>query len=173
MPLQPMLTCMRQQGDADRGHLDSQVETFAQQAAAAEEARFTAALSAAEEHRKDAAAGSDASSQPDKPKPQKAAPRSSSAQSMREAALAKIAKARQYVAAQADASATAADSPLTSADSNSAAPAQPISLDNTPVRSTEWGRSAAGTSKQVSNCGPLRDIPWQMCFATICEYLPK
>ena len=165
---------MCQQGDADRGHLDSQVETFAQQAAAAEEARFTAALSAAEEHRKDTAAGLDASSQPDRPRPQNAAPRSSSAQSMREAALAKIAKARQYVAAQADASAAAAaDSPLPSADSNSAAPVQSTFLDNTPVRSTEWGRSAAGTSKQVSNCGPLRDIPWQMCFATICEYLPK
>ena len=161
---------MCQQGDADRGHLDSQVETFAQQAAAAEEARFTAALSAAEEHRKDTAAGSDASSQPDRPRPQNAAPRSSSAQSMREAALAKIAKARQYVAAQADASAAAADSPLPSADSNSAAPVQSMSLDDTPVRSTEWGRRAAGTSKQVNNCSPLRDILWHMCLARVCEY---
>ena len=162
---------MCQQGDADRGHLDSQVETFAQQAAAAEEARFTAALSAAEEHRKDTAAGSDASSQPDRPRPQNAAPRSSSAQSMREAALAKIAKARQYVAAQADASAAAADSPLPSADSNSAAPVQSMSLDDTPVRSSEWGRSvSAGTSRQVSNCSPLRDILWHMCLARVCEH---
>ena len=92
---------------------------------------------------------------------------------MREAALAKIVKARQYVAAQADASAAAADSPLPSPDSNSAAAVQSTPLDNTPVRSTEWGRSAAGNSKQVSNRGPLHDIPWRMCFARVCEYLPK
>ena len=164
---------MCQQGDADRGHLDNQVEAFAQQAAAAEEARFTAALSEAKEHRQDSAAGSDASSQSFRPGPQDAAPSSSSAQSMREVALAKLAKARQYVAAQVDASTAAADSLSPSAESNSAAPVQPTSLSNTPVRSREWGRSAAGTSKQVAHSSPLHVFPEQMCFATVFTQLPN
>ena len=76
---------------------------------------------------------------------------------MREAALAKLAKARQYVAAKADAPSAAAASPAglgsevpslrLQPSSDPPEQLQPVSRPSTGA--AEWGKSAAGTSEQV------------------------
>ena len=81
---------------------------------------------------------------------------------MREAALAKLAKARQYAAAKEDAAPAAAAAvgaeggrSLRSQLSGNTLE-QPPSADLPATRAAEWGRSAAGTSAKVwcpSACG--------------------
>lgn len=147
----------RQQGgtearsNEETHRLNDQVEAFAKEAAAAEEARFTAALAEAQEHASSHTDDPDASSRPPRPVPQNAAPRSSSAQSMREAALAKLAKARQYVKTRGDVTAPREGASATTSQHSSAAAMQSQSGNTTPVIAAAWGKGAIELSKQVSS----------------------
>ena len=125
------------------------MDAFAQQTAAAEEAQFTAALADAKEHSRSQADSQNASSEPPRRAPQNAAYRSSSAQSMREAALAKLAKARKYVAANEDALSLSQRGLTLSSQPEPGAVAQPQSATASPIQAAEWGKSAAGSSQQV------------------------
>lgn len=75
--------------------------------------------------------------------------------SMREAALAKLARARQYTAAQADAPSAAAPvagaqaTPSLHSHPSGTTSESPQSAKRPSVRSAEWSKSAAGTSAQV------------------------
>ena len=75
--------------------------------------------------------------------------------SMREAALAKLARARQYAAAQADAPSAAAPAageqatPSLRSPPSGSAPEPPQSADRPSIRAAGWGKSAADTSAQV------------------------
>ena len=132
----------------NRNDLDQQVDAFAKQTAAAEEAQYIAALADAQEQGRKQAGESSASSQPARPAPQNKAPRSTSAQSMREAALAKLAKARQCVAAKADPAAEAAGGVLNTLPPGSTVE-QPPSVSLPTVKAAGWGKSAAGSSQEV------------------------
>ncbi|CAL5221509.1 g3713 [Coccomyxa viridis] len=140
----------------ERQHLDQKLDAYAQQAAAADEAQFTAALADAQETKSRAGDSSTSSQQP-RPAPSNAAPRSSSAMSMREAALAKLAKARQYAAANADAPSAAAapaaavgEVPSLRSQPSGNLPEQPQPVSRPSTGAAAWGKSAAGTSEQAA-----------------------
>ena len=85
--------------------------------------------------------------------------------SMREAALAKLAKARQYAAVKADAPSAAAAPAAAAAEfpslrlQPSAEPEQPQPVRRPSTGAASWGKSAAGTSKQVLPIlGPSNDL---------------
>ena len=76
--------------------------------------------------------------------------------SMREAALAKLAKARQYAAANADAPSAAAapaaavgEVPSLGSQPSGNLPEQPQPVSRPSTGAAAWGKSAAGTSEQV------------------------
>lgn len=128
-----------QAGD-DRERLDEQVSPFASIAAAREEESFTAALA---ERQQRAPGDTAASSEPSMPVPQPTnqLQRTASGQSLREAAMRRIADARRYV-----------DSKSTSSQPGTSAPPallQPMSQPAEGSAATEWGRSGAGSSQQV------------------------
>ena len=68
---------------------------------------------------------------------------------MREAALAKLAKARNYVAAKEGALPSSQRGPTLISQPEPGAVAQPQSATASPVQAAEWGKSAAGSSQQV------------------------